>query len=66
MIAVLYQFHLRPGTEDGYKKLRRQVVSYFKEHRGALGSSLHQCEDGLWMAYSRWPDRTNLEKFLEL
>jgi hypothetical protein len=31
--------------------------SYFREHRGALGSCLHKTEDGLWLAYSRWPDK---------
>ncbi|MCP4922509.1 MAG: hypothetical protein GY915_00560 [bacterium] len=57
MIAILYRFHLLPDKEEKYKKLRRQVADYFKKHRGALGSSLHRCDDGLWVAYSRWPDR---------
>lgn len=25
--------------------------------RGAIGSCLHKGKDGLWIAYSRWPDK---------
>ena len=25
--------------------------------RGALGSRLHQSEDGYWVAYAQWPSR---------
>jgi len=27
------------------------------EHRGAIGSCLHKGQDGLWIAYSRWPSK---------
>ena len=27
------------------------------EKRGAVGSCLHRTTDGLWVAYSRWPDK---------
>ncbi len=34
-----------------------QDCQLFCAARGALGSSLHRTEDGLWVAYSRWPDK---------
>jgi hypothetical protein len=37
--------------------LWHQIATYFVEHRGALGSCLHKTTDGLWLAYSRWPDK---------
>ena len=57
MIAVIYRFHLTPGKEAEYQQHWHTVATHFKAHRGALGSCLHKGEDGLWVAYSRWPDR---------
>lgn len=57
MIAVIYRFMLKPHQEDIYKKYWHELASYFIAHRGALGSCLHKSSDGLWVAYSRWPDK---------
>ena len=57
MFAVIYKGSILPGKEEEDKKLWHQVATYFKEHRGALGSCLHKAEDGEWVAYSRWPDK---------
>jgi hypothetical protein len=56
MIAVIYKFKLKPHHEAEYMQLWLCVATYFKQQRGALGSSLHKGDDGDWMAYSRWPD----------
>jgi len=58
MFAVIYRSYIKPGLEDKYQKLWNQVTNYFIEHRGAIGSSLHKTEDGIWLVYSRWPDKT--------
>ncbi|OGT21947.1 MAG: hypothetical protein A3C55_02495 [Gammaproteobacteria bacterium RIFCSPHIGHO2_02_FULL_42_13] len=55
MIAVIYRFRLKPGREEEYKRHWQNVVNYFREHRGAIGSTLHQSNDGLWCVYSLWP-----------
>lgn len=57
MIAVIYRFKLRPHQEALYKECWNKIVTYFMEKRGAIGACLHQGEDGLWVAYSRWPDK---------
>lgn len=57
MFAVIYQAYLKLDRESEYKYHWHKVASYFIEHCGAIGSCLHQAEDGLWLAYSRWPDR---------
>jgi len=58
MFAVIYQSYLKPGREADYQKAWHQVASYFVEKRGAIGSCLHRTEDGRWLAYSRWPDKS--------
>lgn len=55
--AVIYRAYLKAGKEEQYEAAWRIVANYFVERRGAMGSSLHQTEDGLWVAYSRWPDQ---------
>jgi len=57
MFAVIYQGYLKPGREDEYQEAWSKVAKYFIEYRGAIGSCLHKTSDGLWVAYSRWPDK---------
>ncbi|MBS0649227.1 MAG: hypothetical protein JSS10_08400 [Verrucomicrobia bacterium] len=57
MFAVIYRAYLKPGCEKVYKLAWHQVASYFVEKRGAIGSCLHKTEEGIWVAYSRWPDK---------
>lgn len=58
MFAVIYQGYTKPGRENEYKEAWNQVARYFIECRGAIGSCLHRTSEGLWIAYSRWPDKT--------
>lgn len=57
MFAVIYQGYLKPGGENEYQEAWNTVAQYFIECRGAIGSCLHRTSDGLWVAYSRWPDK---------
>ncbi len=55
--AVIYQAFIKPGLEMEYQKAWHQVASYFVQYRGAIGSCLHKTSEGMWLAYSRWPDK---------
>lgn len=57
MFAVIYQFYLEPSQEAEYQRCFQLIANYCIEHCGAIGSVLHQGEAGLWVAYSRWPDK---------
>ena len=57
MFAVIYRGYLKAGREEEYQQLWHLIATYFIEHRGAIGSCLHKAEDGMWLAYSRWPDK---------
>ncbi len=57
MFAVIYRGYVKPELESQYQEYWKIVASYFVKERGALGSTLHQAEDGMWVAYSRWPDK---------
>lgn len=57
MFAAIYQGYVKPGRESEYQQLWSRIACYFVEQRGAIGSTLHQAEDGRWVAYSRWPDK---------
>lgn len=56
MIAVIYRFRLKLGREEEYKRHWQNVANYFRQNRGAIGSSLHHGDDGLWYVYSVWPN----------
>lgn len=57
MFAVIYRSYLKPDREEDYQLAWHQVASYFVEKRGAIGSCLHKTEEGIWVSYSRWPDK---------
>lgn len=57
MFAVIYRGYVKPHLETQYKEYWKMLAAYFVNERGALGSTLHQTEDGMWVAYSKWPDK---------
>ena len=57
MFAVIYRGYVKPGLEERYQEYWKEVASYFVKERGALGSTLHKTDEGMWVAYSRWPDK---------
>lgn len=56
-LAVIYRAYLKTGKEEEYQTAWKIVAKYFMQYRGAIGSCLHKAADGLWVAYSRWPDQ---------
>ena len=44
MFAVIYRRFVFPECEKEYQAAWRQVATYFKEHKGALGSCLHRTD----------------------
>lgn len=62
MFAVIYQGYLKLGRESDYRRAWNQVARYFIKERGAIGSCLHRTSDGLWIAYSRWPDKETRDR----
>ncbi len=57
MFAVIYQGYVKADCEAEYIKAWNLIATYFVQNRGSLGSSLHRGEKGLWVAYSRWPNK---------
>ncbi|WP_420421004.1 antibiotic biosynthesis monooxygenase family protein [Simkania sp.] len=57
MFAVIYRGVVKREKEAAFRKAWNTVATFFVENRGALGSSLHRAEEGMWVAYSRWPDQ---------
>lgn len=55
--AVIYRGYLKPGREGDYQNAWQSVAQYFIKYRGAIGSCLHRTSNGMWIAYSRWPDQ---------
>lgn len=57
MFAVIYRGYVRTGLEQQYVLYWKIIAAYFVNERGAIGSTLHKSEDGMWVAYSKWPDK---------
>lgn len=56
MFAVLYRWRLKPGMEDQFVDGWERVTRAIRRSCRSYGSRLHQCSDGTWLAYARWPD----------
>ena len=64
--AVIYQWRIRNGTEEQFQQAWAMITELFIAERGALGSRLHQVDDGTWVAYAQWPTRQAWERSRDL
>lgn len=55
--TVIYRWRLHPGQEALFREHWARNSQEFIRRCGALGSRLHQADDGTWVAYAQWPDR---------
>lgn len=62
MFVALYRWRLKPGKEEQFREAWSQVTLAIRERCGSLGSRLHRCEDGSWVAYAQWPSKDLWEK----
>ena len=56
MFVAVYRWRLKPGMEDQFVDGWQRVTRAIRRSCGGYGSRLHQCSDGTWLAYARWPD----------
>ena len=56
MFVAVYRWRLNPGMEDQFVDGWERVTRAIRRSCGSYGSRLHQCSDGTWLAYARWPD----------
>jgi len=60
MYCIVYRFTLSqpsPETSAQFIKTWSGITDYFKRECGALGSRLHQNDDGSFFAYAQWPSK---------
>lgn len=57
MFVALYEFVVRDGQEQQFRDNWTLLTEGLYQHAGSLGSRLHRCADGRYMAYAQWPDR---------
>ena len=57
MFAVIYRGYTKKGLDSEYQQAWAKVAQHFVSNCGAIGSCLHQTQDGMWVAYSRWPNK---------
>lgn len=62
MFVVIYRGYLKPNIEKEYLASWHLIADYFVKNCGALGSTLHKAEDGMYLAYSKWPDKETRDK----
>jgi Antibiotic biosynthesis monooxygenase len=57
MYAVIFRTYIKPGRESEFRAAWNVTARYYIEQRGEIGACLHRTDDGMWVAYSRWPDK---------
>ena len=62
MFAVIYRGKVAKNKEADYVQSWKIIARFFIQSCGAIGSCLHQAEDGTWLAYSRWPSKSMRDK----
>lgn len=62
MFNVIYRWTIHAGKEAQFQHAWAEVTNLIRTHRGGLGSRLHRCADGSFLAYAQWPDRATWER----
>lgn len=57
MFNVVYRWRVHAGQEAPFEEAWRELTARIRDERGGLGSKLHRCRDGSYLAYAQWPDR---------
>jgi len=58
MFIAVYEMKAKPGMEQQFRESWAAVTDAIMEHRGGLGSRLHETDtSGLFVAYAQWPSR---------
>lgn len=66
MFYVTYRWRLKRNCEMQFIETWCKLTKLIRDQRGGLGSRLHRCEDGTWLAYAKWPDRLTWEKAMDM
>lgn len=57
VFAVIYRSYIKKDKELQYQSCWKTLADFFVKEKGAIGSTLHKSEEGLWIAYSKWPNQ---------
>lgn len=63
MFVVVYSFRVKPGREAVFVEAWEKRTGEIASACGGWGSRLHRNEDGGFIAYAQWPDRSTWENF---
>jgi len=62
MFNVIYRWKIQPGKEAQFQRAWAEVTHLIRTYRGGLGSRLHRCPDGTFLAYAQWSDQQTWER----
>jgi hypothetical protein len=65
MHVVIYKFTPKLGSEAEFVESWKKVTEGIYEHRGSLGSRLHNDSNGNWIAYAQWPSKEIFSRKVE-
>lgn len=63
MFVAVYEFHIKEGTENSFKKAWIEVTKSIYKDCGSFGSRLHTSEQqNILVGYAQWPSKEQWEK----
>lgn len=65
MIAVIYRWRVDSKHEAEFRRRWHEITRDIVQHHGGGGSRLHHAESGEWVAYARWPSKTDRDRAFE-
>lgn len=58
IFIALYEFKIKPGKEDDFRKAWLKTTKGIYQEFGSLGSRLHSTEkENIYIGYAQWPNR---------
>jgi hypothetical protein len=63
MFAAIYRWEVEPGREEQLVAGWRRCSTEIRKRFGSYGSRLHRTDEGLFVAYGRWPSADAREPY---
>ncbi|MBL8152186.1 MAG: hypothetical protein JNN15_19865 [Blastocatellia bacterium] len=57
MYVVVYTWRLEEGKEELFRQGWRHITETIYKQCKSFGARLHKTDEGIWIAYTLWPDR---------
>lgn len=64
--SIIYSFKIHENKQEEFIHYWTELTNLIYKFEGSYGSTLHQANENLFIAYAQWPDKKTFDQSLEI